>query len=52
LILIGNARPDALNSQSLKLTVLQRLFSAHAITHELFLTHGIINLDFPDGEFL
>lgn len=50
--LIGNAKPGALNSKTLSVAVLQRIFSRHAQKHKVLLTHGLINLDFPDGEFL
>lgn len=50
--LIGNAKPGALNSKTLSVAVLQRIFSRHAQKHKVLLTHGLINLEFPDGEFL
>ena len=50
--LIGNAQQDALNSKTLSVAVLQRIFSDHARKYKALLTLGLINLDFPDGEFL
>lgn len=51
-ILVGNAAPDALNSGTLGVVVLMRLFSPQAQAAAASLRHGTIDLDLPSGQFL
>ncbi|WDH25788.1 GNAT family N-acetyltransferase [Pseudomonas chlororaphis] len=51
-VLIGNRHEMALRSDTLGKVVLLRLFSPKAIAAASVLTHGVIDLALPDGQFL